>query len=274
MNNYPSLIRLATFTAFAIAAAMTSVQSAPVIKYSFEGNLNDTAASGSVLDNLSYNQGVSLSGIPQYGPGVGGGLAAVFDGNWFQAPDSIDADIADNTWAMETFLKVSVHNGQWERLLVKWGTNNNYHLSLETRDLNFFTGNPVGNVFDRNTAPVTNFTDGSWHHVAFTSSATGSQAWIDGFSVFTGAPVTLLDGTDPLGIGDFGTPGANNGLRMHGFMDEILIHDTPIDQAYINGRVALIPEPSSGSLLLIATLGAGLACRRRCGKFAPSFIGG
>ncbi len=86
----------------------------------------------------------------------------------------MDADIAENTWAMEAFLKVSAHIDQRERLIVKWGASNDYHFALETRDLNFFTGNPVGNVSDRNTAPVTNFTDGAWHHIAFTSSATGS----------------------------------------------------------------------------------------------------
>ncbi len=67
--------------------------------------------------------------------------------------------------------------------------------------------------------------------------------WIDGTSVFTGASVTLANGTDPLGIGDFGTGGGNDALRMHGFMDEIRIHDSPIDQAYVNGRIALIRGP-------------------------------
>ena len=233
-------VLLSSLGFFAIAMP---AQSAVVVQYSFEGNLSDTAAGGSVADNLSYNKGVAASATPVYGSGVAGGQAAVFSGNWFQAPDSADADIADNTWAMEAFVKVSAHNGEWERLIVKWGSSNNYHFALQTRDLNFFTGNPVGNVFDRNTAPVTNFTDGAWHHIAFTSSATGSQAWINGTSVFTGAPVTLANGSDPLGIGDFGTGGGSDALRMHGSVDEIRIHDSPIDQAYVNGRMALIRGP-------------------------------
>ena len=208
--------RTIVLTALGVLAATLSAPAAVVVEYSFEGNLNDTAAGGGV---------------------------------------------ADNTWAMEAFVKVSAHNPQWERLIVKWGVSNNYHFALETKDLNFFSGNPVGNIFDANTAPVTNFTDGSWHHIAFTSSASGSQAWIDGTSVFTGGAITLANGTDPLGIGDFGTGGSNDGLRMHGFMDEIRIHDSPVDQAYINGRMALIPEPASAAFLGLA--GLSLLRRRR-----------
>ena len=253
--------RTALLAAFGIVAGTLSAQSAVVVQYSFEGNLNDTAAGGSVADNLSYNQGVAGSAVAQYGSGAGGGSSAVFGGNWFQAPDSADADIADNTWAMEAFVKVTAHNGEWERLIVKWGVSNNYHFALRNRNLDFFTGNPVGEVFQANTAPVTSFTDGAWHHIAFTSSATGSEAWIDGTSIFTGASVTLANGTDPLGIGDFGTAGSNDALRMHGFMDEIRIHDSPIDQAYVNGRMALIPEPATTAFLGLAAL--GLVRRRR-----------
>ena len=241
---HPRLLRRrALLTSAVFLAIAMPARTAVVVQYSFEGNLNDTAATGSVADNLTYNKGTAVSVAPVYGSGVAGGQAAVFSGNWFQAPDSGDADIADNTWAIEAFVKVSAHNSQWERLIVKWGVNNNYHFALETRDLNFFTGNPVGNVFDANTAPVTSFTDGQWHHIAFTSSATGSRAWIDGVSVFTGAAITLANGTDPLGIGDFGIAGSNDGLRHHGFMDEIRIHDSPIDQAYVDGRVGIIRGP-------------------------------
>ncbi len=217
-----------------------------MIQYSFEGNLDDTATAGTVSDHLSYNQGVSNNINPAYVAGVGGGQAAVFDGNWFQAPDSPDSNLNDNTWTIELFVSVSAHNGGWERLVTKWGGGHNYHLALETRDLNFFTGNPVGNIFDANTAPTTDFTDGDWHHLAVTSSATGYQGWIDGVVVASGGSITLADGTDPLGIGDFGVAGSNNGLRHHGRMDELLIHDEAVDQAYIDGRMALLVVADPG----------------------------
>ena len=55
------------------------------------------------------------------------------------------------------------------RLVVRWGASNDYHFALETADSNFFSGNPIGNIFDANTAPPTNFTDGGWHHLAVRS---------------------------------------------------------------------------------------------------------
>ena len=250
-------------TLLATLGIASSAHAAVVIQHSFEGNLNDTATSGTTADNLSYNQGASPSATATYTAGVGGGQAAVFDGNWFQAPDSPDSSLNDNTWTIELFVRVSAHNPQWERLIVKWGVSNDYHFALETTDSNFFSGNPVANIFDANTAPPTNFTDGGWHHLAVTSSAAGFQAWIDGVVVANGAPITLADGTDPLGVGDFGIGGTNDGLRLHGAMDELLIHDTAVDQSYIDGRMALlVPEPSTFALLGLCGLGFILRRRR------------
>jgi hypothetical protein len=168
-----SRIRVALLASAGSLAIALPARPSVVVQYSFEGNLNDTAAGGVVADNLTYNRGSAISTTPVYTEGVGGGQAVTFSGNWFQAPDSVDADIADNTWAIEAFVKVSTHNGQWERLIVKWGVSNDYHFALETKDFNFFTGNPDGNIFDTNTSPATSFTDGQWHHLAFTSSTTG-----------------------------------------------------------------------------------------------------
>jgi len=248
-------------TLFATIGFAASANATVVVQHSFEGNLNDTAAGGGTADNLSYNQGASGSASPTFTAGVGGGQAAIFDGNWFQAPNSPDSNLNDNTWTIEAFVNVSAHNGGWERLVTKWGASNDYHFALETQDFNFFSGNPVGNIFDANTTPRTDFTNG-WHHLALTSSATGFQGWIDGVVVANGASITLADGTDPLGIGDFGVAGSSNALRLHGAMDELLIHDSSVNQAYIDGRMALlIPEPSACTLLGLC--GFGFILRRR-----------
>ena len=151
-----NLIKLSS-AALAAALATGSASAAVVAQYSFEGNLNDTAPGGSVADNLTYVQGVSGSATPQFVAGVGGGQAALFDGNYFTAPDSADVGLNDNTWTIETFVNVTTVNATWHRLILKWSPNLDYHFALETQDFNFFTGNPVGNVFDANTAPPSKF---------------------------------------------------------------------------------------------------------------------
>lgn len=245
LRPFTSLLRRSRLLAgSALLALATPALSGVVVQYSFEGNLNDTAAAGTVADNLTFNRGAAVSTSPVYTAGVAGGQAVEFSGNWFQAPDSADMDLVGNTWSIETFIKVSTHNGEWERVIVKWGISNDYHFALRSRNFDFFTGNPDGNIFNSNTSPAASFTDGQWHHLALTSSPAGSQAWVDGVSVFTGSAITLANGSDPLGIGDFGTTGSNNGLRHHGFLDEIRIHNTAIDQAYVDTRVGLIRGPS------------------------------
>ena len=258
-----------TVTMGAVLAAVLvafPANAAVVAQYSFEGNLNDTAAAGGTADNLSYVQGTSGSASPQYVagvPGLPGSQAALFDGNYMTAADSADVGLNDNTWTLETFVNVTTTNGQWHRLILKWSPGLDYHFALETQDFNFFTGNPVGNVFDANTIPTpTDFTNG-WHHLAVTSSATGSEAWIDGVSVFTGGAIPLIRTADLLSLGD-SQNGPADGLRHRGWMDEVLIHDSTVDQNYINGRVALlVPEPSVFALFGLG--GMAFLLRRRRG---------
>ncbi len=236
----------------AIALAGSPAASAAVVaQYSFEGNLNDTAAGGGTADTLTYGQGTSGSATPQYIAGVPGlgGQAALFDGNFFSATNSPDLDINSDTWTIETFVHVTTPTANWHRLVLKWDSSTEYHFALESQDFNLFEGAGNSQVFDANTAPATDFTDG-WHHLAVTSSPTGSQAWIDGVSVFTGGAITLPSGTDNLGLGDNST-GAFPAFRHLGWMDEVRIHNTAVDQNYINGRAALlVPEPSAFALAL------------------------
>ena len=231
-----------------VAAILSPARSDVVAQYSFEQNLEDSAAGGGAADDLTYIQGVSGSPVPAFTAGVPGlgGFAAVFDGNRFSAADSDDLDITTD-WTIEVFMSVSTPNFEWERTVVKWvGGDFNYHFGLRNGSLNLFDG--VGGGTERvaaNTVPPTDFADGDWHHVAITSSAAGAEAWIDGISVHTGPQITFFAGTVPLGLGDFAGGGDNNGLRFHGRLDEVLIHDSAVDQAYIDGRAALLVADDS-----------------------------
>ena len=262
IENLTKLMTPAIVAGFLVGSADAAV----VAQYSFEGNLLDSAAGGVTADNLTYVQGVSGSAVPTYTPGVPGlpgSSAGVFDGNRFAAADSNDLDITTD-WTIETFMSVSTPNFEWERTVVKWvGGDLNYHFGLRNGSLNLFDG--VGGGTERvaaNTAPATNFADGGWHHVAITSSAAGAEAWIDGVSVHTGPQIVFFAGTVPLGLGDFAGGGDNDGLRFHGRLDEVLIHDSAVDQSYIDGRAALlVPEPSAFALFGLA--GIGFVLRRR-----------
>lgn len=234
------LIRLLAIAA--VAPFIYSASADVVAQYSFEGNLDDSAAGGFTTDNLSYNQGFSTSSSAQYIAGVPGlgGSAALFDGNHFSALDSPDLDIDGSTWTIETFVSISPQNGEWHRLILKWDADTDYHFAIRNNKLDLFNSNVVEIVPQVNTAPATNFADGKWHHIAITSSATGSKAWIDGVSVFTGGALTLASSADNLGIGNSSTGVSSAGMNHRGRMDEILIHNSTVDQAYIDGRAALL----------------------------------
>ncbi len=227
-----------------IASPLPSADADVVAQYSFEGNLDDTAAGGGVADHLSYVQGSSGNASPTFVPGAGGGQAVLFDGNYFTAPDSADLDIDGDTWTIEAFVSVGTATPGWLRLVLKWdGVGNDYHFAILGGDFDFFEGLAGGanEVFQANTSPATDFADGRWHHLAITSSAAGSEAWVDGLSVFTGPPIPLDSTSDSLGIGD----SANApGLPHNGRMDEVLIHDSAVDQNYVDGRMALLAVPN------------------------------
>ena len=61
----------ASLTLLSLVAATLTARSAVVVQYSFEGNLNDSAAGGIVADNLTYNQGVSGSATAVFSNGNG-----------------------------------------------------------------------------------------------------------------------------------------------------------------------------------------------------------
>ena len=237
--------------AFVVLLSSIGSSSAEIVsQWSFEGNLNDSASGGGVTDHLSYVRGSSPSAGPAFVPGVPGrgGLAASFDGNHFVAPDSSDLDITD-TWTIEAFLSVSSPNFEWERMIVKWGASSgqDYHFGLRNGGLNLFASGGV-EVVAANTPTPTNFADGEWHHVAISSSPTGSIGWIDGVQVHVGSGIQLAAGPAALGLGDFESgQGNNDGLRFHGRMDEVVIHNNSVDQAYIDGRVALLTANDSDS---------------------------
>jgi hypothetical protein len=64
-----------------------------------------------------------------------------------------------------------------------------------------------------------------------------------------------------MSFGNFGS-GNQAGLQYSGYIDEALIHNTAVDASYLAGRAALIPEPATGLLAVLAAA-VFLAVRRR-----------
>jgi len=250
---------------FAVAMLVVgsgTANAAIVAQYSFEDNLLDSAPGGTVDDDLTYVKDGSASTVAQYVTGVVG-KAGTFDGNLFSALDSVDLGLNDNTWTIEAFISATSVGG-FNRLVLKWDTAPyEYHVTLRDGDFDLFDSS-VTEVFKANTTPATDFTDGDWHHVAVTSSAAGAEAWIDGTSVWTGDAVTLVESDNLLGLGNSG--GGAGSSRYLGLMDEVLIHDSAVDQTYIDGRVGLIPEPSSMALAALGFLCLGWYFRCRHGR--------
>ena len=228
-------------------SGITAVEAGIVVRYSFESNLNDTALGGVASDTLT------VVGTASYVEGVGG-YAAAFYPDYFYAADSADNDLAGDTWTIEAFIKRNGAFATWDRLIVKWDNPYSYHCSLRNGHLDLFAPTAASNpIQQKNTTPATDFGDGDWHHVAVSSDGSTTEAWIDGTNVYSGAAITLLDVNSTMGLGDApGAPAAGN--RFTGWMDEVLLHNVGVDQAYINTRVLLLeppPPPPHGTLFII-----------------------
>ncbi len=232
---------------FSLFSCISMASAEIVAQWDFENSLEDSADSGVFNDVLTYVQGSSPNESAMFLPGIpgSGGLSASFNGNSFVAPDSVDLDITSE-WTMEAYIMNSSLN-TWNRIFVKWGiqTDLSFHFAILNGDLNLFQGTDEGQgqseVLDVNTDPATDFADGNWHHVAISSSLDGAEVWIDGVSIFTGPTITFPETDTPLGIADFSPDlGADSGFRFNGRMDDLRIHNSAVDQAYIDERAALL----------------------------------
>jgi hypothetical protein len=246
-----------------------ATQAEVVTQYSFEGDLNDTAATGTNADNLTDNTpGVS------YVAGVVGSAVAIPatpDGsNKITAADSADVRLGAN-WTMEAFVWPDSSNNpanEWERFWTKWGDGGeDYHLSFrgaagvavpDGLDLFVNGGNNIINHDSTATVPRE-----TWSHVAFVGDQAANEitAWLNGAQVGTTAYVAVTPTVGSMSFGNFGS-GNQAGLQYSGYIDEALIHNTAVDASYLAGRAALIPEPATGLLAVLAAA-VFLAVRRR-----------
>ncbi|MFN0126692.1 MAG: LamG-like jellyroll fold domain-containing protein [Verrucomicrobiales bacterium] len=254
--------RIRLFPAVAAAIAVASTASASIVsQWSFENGLSDTAAAGATADNLVDNAG----GVT-YVPGIVGQAVAIRDivsgSNRLTATTSADLNLG-NSWTLELFVWPDSGNdpaAEWERVWTKWGEGGNeYHTAIRGNataivpdGIDMFV-NGGNNIINHNsTATVARLT---WSHIAFVGDqgANTITAWLNGTQVASVPFVAIAATAGNMNFGNFGT-GDQSGLQFSGYIDEALIHDSAVDQNYLLGRAALIPEPSVAGLMALVGL--------------------
>lgn len=233
-----------------------------VSQWSFDGNLEDSAASGVNADHLTDNAGAS------YAAGVVGQAVSIPDTadgtNKLSAASSADLQLGEN-WTMEAFVfptkdAIGGNLGEWERIWTKWGEGGeDYHLAFRGAagtpiedGLDLFV-NGGANIINHNSTMTV--PRNSWSHFAFVGdkNANSITAWLNGEQVGTTDYVEVTPTDGGFNFGNF-ADGNQSAFQYAGLIDEALIHNVAVDAAYLQGRAALIPEPSAFVLALLGGL--------------------
>jgi len=244
MWNAKRVMACATVVAALLGAMLApTTQAAVVTQYGFEGNLLDTAPAGGTADHLS---GFAATGplSVSYAPGIVGQAVRVSrdpgEATVLQAPSSGDLQLAPS-WTVEAYVRPdSANTGEWDRFATKWfDTTGEWHWAFRYgnngQDLFLNNGQAI-NAGGTGTVPLN-----QWSHVAMTGSpATGVQLWQNGRVVGAGAYQAVTPRTNAFRIGNWRVTDA--GAQFSGLVDELQIHNTAQDKAYMRSRAALLPD--------------------------------
>jgi hypothetical protein len=264
------MIRATKFTILVVVAlwGCSLANAETLTHYTFDDTLADTATGGATADDLTALNVTDTGnwaapdvapGTPVYVPGVVGKAAAVGlhavagRPNILSAVDSDDLDLAGDEWTIEMYIHPDFQNPDTncDRMCVKWygETNSNqYHWTLwpEAQDL-FANGGAV--TQGSKALPV-----GSWSHIAMTNDTTnGLQIWQNGEVIATAGHLAIAAGRDPLEFGNM-LGFYRDFYQFTGLIDDFMIHDEAMGQAYMESRTSVIPEPSTMALLLLSGL--------------------
>lgn len=242
--------------------APSLASAAVVAHYSFDDAANVAA------DSAGSNNGTLGGDAGQVAGFIGAGaLGLDGDGDFVSLPgsgslfESLEDD--GDGWTITSWVKTS-GNGDVQRLISTdmpegwagggWGVG-----FRQDRGSDEFISTTYGIVdMQANTAAL----DGEWRHVGYVMKNDGGSIatdyYVDGELVGTATPGNgfgINDTTADYVIGRLGLPTAVQ--YFNGSIDELMIHDNELTAGEIR---ALVPEPSSGLLLM---LGGGLLLRRR-----------
>ena len=268
------------FTAACMALpSMASAQS-PIVYYNFEGNALGNLSTGAVIDNILGTDGTFRNGTAGgTGSIINGGAVSGGDlGRSLQLSPFSDANTnleAPNINTNFTAAALSIGTASpytamaWVRFANQTADNMVFGqaqavadqpvLHLGARAAQYWDGHWADDINSGATQTQPN----TWHHVAWTNTATGTQTiYVDGAVVGTGpgdnAAGPTAGGMVPTLNVLIGTAG--NAGSFAGSVDEIKIFNQVLTQAQIQ-QAAVIPEPSS--LLLLTASGIAFMLRRR-----------
>lgn len=240
MSRFSTLCRTGFLLASAFLIPVSTLHSAVVAKWSFEDNLKDTAAAGTVPDDLT------AIGTAAYAPGIVGRAGNITAGGMqrARAENSDDLHLGSH-WTLEAFVLPDANNrGEWDRFWTMWGDGGNeWHFTFRStgalvvdNGLDLFINGNHNIINSNNTASVPL---GEWSHVAVVGNETANTItmWLNGVEVGSAPWESIFPTGGAMNFGNFESPA--NGLQYSGLIDEAMIHDTAADGAYLLGRAAL-----------------------------------
>jgi hypothetical protein len=161
------------------------------------------------------------------------------------APTSDDLNLTAD-WTLEAFVNPDLQNsGEWDRFWTKWGEgSNDWHWAFRygNNGLDYFMNG--AQVFDGAAGtPANSVPIDEWSHVAVVgdSSASTIRGYLNGTEVVSGTYSAPIPGSSNMNFGNFAHAGATNPLQYTGLIDEALIHNTAVSEAYLLDRAALLP---------------------------------
>lgn len=254
----------AVFATLAACHRQGSASAALVCHYTFDGNAQDSAGGhhGTLIGDASYSNSVP--------PAFGGTQSLRLDGTLDKmiyntaASDIISGSFTVAAWANVASLRpIGTHTFVGTR-----GPDNQFGFDFKYRidgAVRLDIGNGTNAFLTISDTQIT-YSLNEWHHLATTVTPTNYKLYFDGTLVqdvaFNGTPV-LLDAGHDLAIGAIGATLLPNGPPMgedfHGLIDDVRIYNTALSSNEVG---ALVPEPSSIILCLLAGIGLFL-CRRR-----------
>jgi hypothetical protein len=242
------LKQLALTTAVLTGFAMTTANAALVAYFPMEGTLGNTSSIDDVIDDAGHGvtDGSANNGNATFvNDGTRGTVLFSPTGNRFTAGTQ-DIDVTPGngfTWSFwaksgadTSGVVIGTRNGSWHKL--QFG---------EVDGVGFadFRYSSTG-ALNNNGAATANFSDGSWHHVAYTGDENGVRIYIDG--VLKGGDTTLAASTYN-GVMEIGGS-SKYSEDVDVYLDDIAIFDERLTDdviiALANGADPQnIPEPAS-----------------------------